>query len=166
MTEQHPQQNQDHTPVQADTLPGGDYDEQGEQLVLTSPEDARTPKELALWAGVILLAALTVYAPALRGEFLWDDDRHVSGNRNLRDFDGLVRIWTRLGVPAGGTVQYYPLTHTTFWLEYQLSGSRPGEINTMVFHVTHVVLHVIGAVLLWRALRGPEGPGGGVAGAI
>src|SRR4051812_37354466 len=60
-------------------------EDHGEQLVLTSPEEARTPKEMGLWAGVILLVALTVYSPALRGDFLWDDDRHVSQNRNLRD---------------------------------------------------------------------------------
>ena len=80
MTEQQQEQNQ---------ISCLDED-QGEQLVLTSPEEARTPKEMALWAGVIVLAALTVYSPALRGNFLWDDDRHVSENRNLRDFAGLV----------------------------------------------------------------------------
>src|SRR5688572_28379086 len=110
--------------------------DEAEQLVLTSPEEARTLKDYALWAGVILLTALTIYSPALRGDFLWDDDRHVSLNRNLRDFPGLVNIWTKIGLRNGGTVQYYPLTHTTFWLEYQLSGAQPGQINTTVFHTT------------------------------
>ena len=158
---QEQSQSPDPTPT-----PPLDEEEQGEQLVLTSPEDVQTPRDFALWAGVILLAALTIYSPALRGDFLWDDNRHVSENRNLRDFDGLVRIWTKLGYPAGGTVQYYPLTHTTFWLEYQLSGARPGEINPMIFHVTNVVLHVIGAILLWLVLRELKVPGSWVAAAI
>src|SRR5688572_29609716 len=153
MTEQQPEQIDDRQPST------DDGDDQGEQLVLTSPEDARTPKEIGLWAGVILLATLTAYAPALRGDFLWDDNRHVSQNPNLRDLSGLVNIWTKFGIPAGGTVQYYPLTHTTFWLEYQLSGARPGAVDTTVFHVTNVVLHVIGAILLWLVLRELKVPG-------
>ena len=168
MTEQQPEQNEvrPDTGAVGDAGNAGDAEEQGEQLVLTSPEDARTPKELALWAGVILLAALTIYSPALSGDFLWDDDRHVSANRNLRDFPGLVNIWTKLGITRGGTIQYYPLTHTTFWLEYQLSGAQPGRINTTVFHVTNVVLHVIGAILLWLVLRELKVPGSWVAAAI
>jgi protein O-mannosyl-transferase len=164
MTQQQPEQ--DDVENRAAAGEPGEVEDQGEQLVLTSPEDARSPKEMALWAGVILLVALTVYGPALRGDFLWDDDRHVSANRNLRDFNGLVDIWTKLGIPAGGTVQYYPLTHTTFWLEYQLSGARPGEIGTTVFHVTNVVLHVIGAILLWLVLRELKVPGSWVAATI
>ncbi|MEA2736417.1 MAG: hypothetical protein QOE14_2868 [Humisphaera sp.] len=150
---------------QPDAAPASNEDE-GEQLVLTSPEDARTPKELALWGGVILLVALTVYSPALRGDFLWDDDRHVSANRHLRDGQGLANIWTKIGPKRGGTVQYYPLTHTTFWLEYQLSGAQPGQINTTVFHVTNVVLHAISAILLWLVLRELKVPGSWVAAAI
>src|SRR5215213_4941947 len=156
MTQQQP----DEKPQQ------DDHADQGEQLVLTSPEDARTPKDFALWGGVILLAALTIYAPALRGELLWDDDRHISLNRNLRDFPGLVNIWTKLGPKSGGTIQYYPLTHTTFWLEYKLSGATPTAINTTVFHITNVVLHVIGAILLWLVLRELKAPGSWVVAAI
>src|SRR4051812_39179602 len=91
-----------------------------ETLVLTSPEQAASIRDYLLWGAVILLAALTVYSPALRGKFLWDDDRHVENNHNLRDAAGLARIWTKFGYRSGGTVQYYPLTHTTYWLEYQL----------------------------------------------
>ena len=160
MSEQQPEPNQDQASAAA-----GDVD-QGEQLVLTSPEDARTPKEMALWAGVILLIALTIYSPALRGDFLWDDNRHVSDNRNLRDATGLANIWTKFGLINGGTVQYYPLTHTTFWLEYQLSRAEPGAISTTIFHVNNVLLHVISAVLLWLVLRELKVPGSWVAAAI
>lgn len=137
-----------------------------ESLVLTAPDASSSPKDFILWAGVIVLALLTVYAPALRGRFLWDDDRHVELNRNLRDGDGLINIWTKIGPRAGGTIQYYPLTHTTFWIEYQLSGASPGQIPTMIFHVTNVLLHAAAAILLWFVLRELFVPGAWLIAAI
>src|SRR5262249_11100301 len=123
---------------------------QSEQLVLNSPDDAKSLKDYALWAGVILLIALTAYSPALRGSFIWDDDRHVESNRGLRDAEGLGNIWTAhwkylVASPEEReklrvyTPQYYPMTHTTYWLEYQLIGAKPGAIDTTIFHVTNVI---------------------------
>ena len=82
---------QQHQPQEADSQ------EEGESLVLASPDEAASAKDFLLWAGVIVLAVLTVYSPALRGKFLWDDDRHVEANPNLRDAAGLARIWTKIG---------------------------------------------------------------------
>ena len=91
------------------------------------------------------------YVPAIRGGFVWDDDVHVTENVLLRDppgpadeWDGLKWIWTRLGA----TPQYYPLTHTSFWVEYGTWGDRP-----LGYHVTNVGLHVISSLLLWRILH-------------
>ena len=100
----------------ADETPSTTQEQESEGLVLTSPDEASSPKDFLLWAGVIALAVLTIYSPAMHGEFIWDDDRHVELNRNLRDLDGLANNWTKFGLRNGGTVQYYPLTHTTFWL--------------------------------------------------
>lgn len=150
-------------------------DDAGEKLVLNSPEEARTAKDFLLWAGVILLAVLSAYSPALHGQFVWDDDRHVEQNRTLRDAGGLWNIWTghwRLLLGGEGergrpfTPQYYPLTHTSFWLEYQLTGQRAGEINPVVFHVTNGVLHAAAAILLWFLLRELAVPGSWVIAAI
>jgi tetratricopeptide (TPR) repeat protein len=149
----------------------------GEQLVLNSPDEARSLKDFALWAGVILLVALTVYAPALRGSFIWDDDKYVANNHGLENADGLANIWTGhlkyiFASPAERaemrvfTPQYYPMTHTSYWLEYQFSDAKPGEINTTVFHVDNVILHVIGAILFWLVLRELLVPGAWVAAAI
>jgi tetratricopeptide (TPR) repeat protein len=132
-----------------------------QKLVLSSPEDASTLKDLVLWAGLILVAVLTVYSPALRGTFVWDDNRHVAENRNLRDMAGLARIWTRLGLQNGGTPQYYPLTHTTFWMEYRLWGAQPAG-----YHVDNAILHAAAAVLLWFVLRTLQVRGAWIASAI
>src|SRR6476660_7230296 len=80
---------------------------EGEKLVLNSPDEASTLKDYLLWAGVIVLVVLTVYSPAIRGKFIWDDDRHVERSAALRmGAEGLQRIWF---APVSVLIpQYYP----------------------------------------------------------
>lgn len=94
----------------------------------------------------LAIAALVViaYAPALGASWVWDDDVNVVTNGALRDLTGLGRIWTDITV----TQQYYPLTHTTFWLQYQTSG-----LWFPAYHAVNVVLHAVTAVLLLFVLR-------------
>ncbi len=91
----------------------------------------------------IIIATFLAYLPAIRSGFIWDDDTHVTHNAALKRPDGLMLIWTRLGA----TPQYYPMTHTSFWIEHKLWGDRP-----LGYHVTNVALHVTSALLLWRIL--------------
>lgn len=104
------------------------------------------------WPGLVLLAALTLalYSPAISGDFIWDDDDYVERNESLRTLDGLRRIWT----DTKATPQYYPLVHTTFWIEFQLWG-----LNPVGFHVVNVLLHATSAWLFGRLLRQLEIPG-------
>ena len=98
-----------------------------------------------LWPGVLLvLLVFLAYYPSLRGQFLWDDDANVTDNLPLRSLGGLQRIWFELGA----TQQYYPITHTSFWLEYHLWG-----LNPLGYHVTNACLHALNAILLWLILR-------------
>lgn len=97
--------------------------------------------------GVVILLA---YLPAMIGDFVWDDDVHVSENVALRSMRGLVWIWTRLGT----TPQYYPLTHTSFWVQYQLWGANP-----IAYHLGNILLHIGSAILLWRVLAALRLPG-------
>jgi tetratricopeptide (TPR) repeat protein len=97
-----------------------------------------------IFSASLVVACLLAYSPALRGDFLWDDDRHVSQNKALRSPDGLRRIW----VAPRTTPQYYPLTHTSFWIEWHLWGDR-----TLGYHVVNVLLHATNALLLWRLLK-------------
>ena len=103
---------------------------------------ART--RVAAGAAFIVVATFIAYLPAIRGGFIWDDDVHVTDNVLLRSAEGLGLIWTRLGA----TPQYYPLTHTSFWIEYGIWGDRPTG-----YHVTNVALHVLSSLLLWRILH-------------
>lgn len=94
-----------------------------------------------LIAAAIVAATVLAYLPALGGEFVWDDDDYVSANATLRTAEGLRTIW----LDPGATPQYYPLVHTSFWLEYRLWGLAPAG-----YHVTNLVLHLACALLVWR----------------
>ena len=105
----------------------------------------------------LLLVAVTVvaYLPALGAGFIWDDDSHVTDNETLRSGDGLLRIWTELGA----TPQYYPLVHTTFWVEHHLYGTRP-----FGYHLVNVLLHALNALLIVALLRSLGVPGAWLVG--
>jgi len=110
------------------------------------------------WLGlIILVATLAAYWPVFSAGFIWDDDDYVTQNQALHDADGLRQIWF---TPAA-TPQYYPLVHTTFWVEYHLWGLDP-----LGFHLVNVLLHATGAILLWRLLAGLKLPGAWLAAAV
>lgn len=89
------------------------------------------------------------YLPALNGGFIWDDDTLVTANRLLRAPDGLYRIWFTTE-PA----DYWPLTNTSFWIEWRLWGMRPTG-----YHLTNLALHIAASLLIWTILREMEIPG-------
>lgn len=97
------------------------------------------------WPGLFLVVlVVAVYFGSLSGEFVWDDDSNIVKSVPVRTLDGLRRIWFE----PGATQQYYPVTHTSFWLDYQLWG-----LHTTPYHVENVLLHALSAVLLWYGLK-------------
>jgi tetratricopeptide (TPR) repeat protein len=111
------------------------------------------------WHATFIIVALTAlaYLPAYFAGFIWDDPDYVLNNKLLRSWDGLRLIW--LDPPA--SPQWYPLVFTSFWVEYQLWGLRP-----FGYHLNNVLLHIAGALVLWRVLRLLELPGAWLAAAI
>ena len=105
---------------------------------------ARSPRrELVPAALVIIVITAIAYLPAFRAGWIWDDPQYILNNHMLRDLPGLFDIWFHpTSIP-----QWYPLVHTSFWIEYQWFGPNP-----TVFHTTNIVLHTISALLLWRLL--------------
>jgi len=108
-------------------------------------------------AVVLLLLVVICYAMTAQFGYIWDDDTYVVNNTHLRDFAGLSRMWTHVGA----TPQYYPVTFTSFWMEYQLFGLNPG-----VSHVVNLLLHAGSVLLLWTILKGLRVPGAWLAAAI
>jgi tetratricopeptide (TPR) repeat protein len=99
---------------------------------------------------LIILLTLLAYLPVWHAGFIWDDNDYVTQNPTLRDLEGLKHIWFE---PAA-TPQYYPLVYTTFWIEYHL-----WHLHPLGYHLVNVMLHALGAVLLWRILARLQVPG-------
>jgi len=113
-----------------------------------------TKKKLFLWSGVIILVTMLSYIPAMRGGYIWDDDSYITENPTLRTADGLRRIWFE----PRALPQYYPLVHTTFWLEYHL-----WQVHPLGYHLVNVLLHALNAILLLLLLSHLRVPGGWLA---
>lgn len=104
--------------------------------------------------GVVLVA----YLPAIRGGFVWDDDSWTTKMAGLlRDVSGLRAIWFR----PTAMQQYYPVTGTSFWIDFHLWGFQP-----LPYHLENVLLHAASAVLVWRLLRRLKVGGSWTAGAL
>ena len=122
------------------------------------PDSGKPSPAFRQVAASLLLILITagVYLPAFRGRFIWDDDSYVEQNPLLHTVSGLHRIW----FDPQASPQYYPLVFTSFWLEYHLWGLNPAG-----HHIVNVLLHGLGAVVLWRVLAAIRLPGAWVAAA-
>jgi tetratricopeptide (TPR) repeat protein len=109
---------------------------------------------IAAGVAAIFAAVLLVYWPALHGGFIWDDLLNIDRNPLIRSDSGLWKIW--LG--KGNAYDYYPLTWTTWWLEWRAWGR---EVTG--YHVVNFLLHAATAAMLWRVLVRLEVPGALVA---
>lgn len=85
----------------------------------------------------------------MRAGFIWDDDVLLTDNPLVHAPDGWWRLWV-----TGQMPQYFPITWTSFWLEWRLWGKHPTG-----YHVTNILLHITGCLLLWRVLARLKIPG-------
>lgn len=96
---------------------------------------------VALQAIGLITATLVVYLPSVTNGFVWDDKLHLLDNIVLKR-NGLFRVWF-----TADYINYWPLTWSSYWIEYQLWGFHPTG-----YHVTNVLLHTVASLLLWRVL--------------
>jgi protein O-mannosyl-transferase len=108
-------------------------------------------------AMLLTVLALVAYAPALQARYIWDDEAYVTGNETLRTLGGITSIW----LDPVATPQYYPLVHTTYWLEYRLWGLAPAG-----YHAVNILLHAANGVLVFVLLRRLRLPGALFAAAL
>jgi protein O-mannosyl-transferase len=131
------------------------HPENNHQIVVASAIHTRT--KLLLGCAVIIVGCFIAYTPAIRGGFIWDDDRYVTANHLILAPDGLWRIWFSTDSPS----QYFPLTYTMFWFEYRIWGFNPTP-----YHIANVAIHIINSLLLWLVLRRLSIPAAFTAAAI
>jgi len=103
---------------------------------------------------VLVLITVVVYLPSVDGGFIWDDRDNISENATKKNLDGLRRTWTDLYANQ----QYYPLTHTVFWVQYNLWGEQ-----TRGYHLTNVLIHGLNALLVLLILQALSVPGSWLA---
>jgi tetratricopeptide (TPR) repeat protein len=106
------------------------------------PLPVRWPARILLPAALLVLGGWLIFAPGLRGGWLWDDGEEITQNAVLRDPGGLAKIWL---APAGA--DYLPVKTTVQWIGWRLWGDSP-----VGFHALSLGLHVLSALLFWRLL--------------
>ena len=87
---------------------------------------------------------------------MWDDDTLVTDSTLVKAPDGLYRMWF-----TTEPLDYWPLTNTSFWLEWRLWGMR-----STGYHATNLLLHVASGLLVWAILRRLSIRGGLLAAAL
>ena len=113
---------------------------------MTSPR----PRTLALLIAVIVAAA---WAPALRGDFVWDDQHDIVNSDRLHHARAIVDVFRHHAMwsadqPETTVATYRPLALATLAIDYQLWGLRPAG-----FHATSILLHILATLALFLALR-------------
>src|SRR5437764_538757 len=121
-----------------------------------SAHERLQPWQLTAQVAAIVVAVGLVYLPALRADFVWDDEQLVTGNPLLRTFSGLLEIWS-----GGRTADYFPVTSTVFWIEYHLFESK-----AVGYHAVNILLQTADALLVWLVLHRLKVPGAWLAGLI
>jgi len=113
--------------------------------------DHRQLRELLTKAAVLILAGLWIYSPAYHGDWLWDDDVVLTRNPDVLSgsLEGLARIWFS---PSG--IDYFPLSYSLMWLQQMVFGSQ-----STGYHLTTILLHILGGLLFWRLLWTMKIPG-------
>lgn len=123
-----------------------------------SPSEAAiAAKRRAFWFALLLVAVtVVVYQPSWHGLPVFDDADHLTPPE-LNSLAGLGRIWTEVGAVS----QYYPATHSAFWLQQKLWGDEMTG-----YHLVNILLHAAAALLFGRILTLLAVPGAWFAAAI
>ncbi len=96
-----------------------------------------------LRALLIAAAVLWIFQPVFHGGWLWDDDTDIYDNTITRGDSGLWSIW----FAPGTQIDYYPVKASVQWVQWHLFG-----MDTLGYHLTNIVLHFVGSLLVWRLL--------------
>jgi Tfp pilus assembly protein PilF len=115
----------------------------GEGMEIGSVKSSGVPWRTLLQALVIAAAVFWIYGPALRGDWLWDDNIDISENAITQSPTGLWKIWFE----PGSEPDYYPVKASVQWLQWHLWG-----MDTLGYHLTNILLHILSALLVWRLL--------------
>lgn len=109
--------------------------------VQTLPQQAH----VGYWLSLAMIV-LVVFSPVLTADFIWDD-KVVHENPALRSWNGLRQIWLSPASLRPYEIHYWPLTQTTYWIEYQMWSSNP-----LGYHATNLILYLTTVLVLFKSL--------------
>jgi Flp pilus assembly protein TadD len=126
--------------------------------IASSSTEASRWRDLLLHTAIIVLAGLWIYSPAYHGDWLWDDDQLLTQNPVVQSgsLQGLSKLWFN---PDGA--DFFPLSYTALWAQWPFFKNQPTG-----YHVTTIVLHLIGSLLVWALLDRMRIPGAWLSGLI
>ncbi len=102
---------------------------------------------LAIQCLVIVLLSIMLFAPAVRGPFIWDD-RYLLEQMRGQGFVDLVS-GSFIQRPGADTGDYYrPLVTLSLVADRAVWGDAPAG-----YHVTNLLLHALGALAFWLMAR-------------
>jgi len=93
----------------------------------------------------IVLAGVLVYGNGLSGPLLFDDETSILNNTSIRQ---LTPLSGPLSPPRDTPVAGRPAVNLTFALNYAIGG-----LDVTGYHVTNVVVHLLGALVLYGIVR-------------
>jgi hypothetical protein len=99
----------------------------------------------AAWLRALLIIAAGAFAlwPVLDSPWYGDDDLYILNNPLMSDPFRLREAW----FGPGTFIEYYPLSETVQWLQWQAWGDQP-----IKYHATNLALHLASALLVWWLL--------------
>lgn len=93
----------------------------------------------------IVLAALAAYAPALNGEFLWDDSWLVQQNPFFKSPIFIFEVFRHYLFLEGTSTYYRPFQNISYMPDYWLWHSNP-----FGYHLSNILFHAVSGWLLFR----------------
>jgi len=102
------------------------------------------PARSAVLKTLLLIGAVfLIYGPSLHGTWIGDDFWYLPDNPLIHDQNRLWKAW----FAPGSWVEFYPIEESVQWIQWQLWHS-----DTLGYHLTNVVLHIVSVLLVWRLL--------------
>ena len=99
-------------------------------------------------AAAFLTAGLLVYAPALNGEPIWDDDYLVGQNPFYKSPVFALEVFRHYLFFDSFSIYYRPVQNLSYMVDYWLWAGNP-----FGYHLTNILIHAGSGFLLFRVLR-------------
>lgn len=97
---------------------------------------------------VLIALGIAVRAPALRGEFIWDDLELIARNPLIRSPLFVIEAFRHYLFPGAYSGHYRPVQTVSYIFDYFWWNQ-----DTLGFHATNILLHVVSGGLLFALLR-------------